>query len=72
MIEVIKCIDIEWDLEGAEDMIDKLPTEIEVNLDDVDEFLDDDITEDNSSIIADYLEDQYGFSVITFYYQFIR
>lgn len=68
----IKCIDIEWDLEGVEDMIGKLPTEVEVDLDDVDEFLDDDITEENSSIIADYLEDQYGYSVITFDYQTIR
>ena len=71
-MKTIKCIDIEWDLEGAEDMIGKLPEEVVVDLDDVDEFLDDDITEDNSSIIADYLEDQYGFSVITFDYQTLQ
>lgn len=68
----INCIDIEWDLEGAEDMEGKLPTEVIVELDDVVDFVDDDIDEENSSIIADYLEDQYGFCVLSFDYQTLQ
>lgn len=61
--------DIEWDTDGDAEMKLALPDSVEVNLDDVDDFLDDDITEDNSTIIADYLSDQYGFCVETFDYK---
>ena len=63
------CTDIEWDTDGDTEMKLALPDSVEVNLDDIDDFLDDDITEDNSTIIADYLSDQYGFCVETFDYK---
>ena len=65
----IMCTDIEWDTDGDTEMKLALPDSVEVNLDDIDDFLDDDITEDNSTIIADYLSDQYGFCVETFDYK---
>lgn len=70
----IKVIDIEWDTDGDEEVLAALPTEIVVDFADID-WLDgtpDDVTEDNSSDIADYLSDQYGFCVNSFDYQTIQ
>jgi hypothetical protein len=67
----IKVIDIEWDTDGDEEVLAALPTEIVVDFADID-WLDgtpDDVTEENSNDIADYLSDQYGFCVNGFDYQ---
>ncbi len=64
----IKCTDIEWATED-EEIFDTLPQEVGVDLDQVEDFDDEDITEDNSSIIADHLAEEYGFCVYSFNYQ---
>ncbi len=66
----IKCIDIEWATDD-EEIFETLPQEVIVDLDKIEDFDDDDITEDNSSIIADYLSDKYGFCLYSFDYQTI-
>ena len=71
----IKVIDIEWDTDDDQEVLDALPKEVIVNLEDID-WIDgevpNDITEDNSSDVADYLSDQYGFCVNSFDYQIIQ
>ena len=65
----------------TENMSNELPTEVIVTTDELDNFLwdlgevdgfGDDVTEDNSSVIADFLENKYGIGVVTFDYQTIR
>ena len=67
--------------EETENMSNELPTEVIVTTDELDHFLwdlgevdgfGDDVTEDNSSVIADFLEIKYGIGVVTFDYQTIR
>lgn len=68
--------------EETENMSNELPTEVIVTTDELDNFLGghygevdgfgDDVTEDNSSVIADFLELKYGIGVVTFDYQTIR
>ena len=68
----IECYEIEWDTDGDEEVLKHLPRTVIVDLHDVEWLEDNDtfeITEDNSSDIADYLSDQYGFCVFTFQYR---
>lgn len=67
--------------EETENMSNELPTEVIVTTDELDNFLwdlgevdgfGDDVTEDNSSVIAHFLELKYGIGVVTFDYQTIR
>lgn len=64
----IKCIDIEWDTDHDKEVFDSLPQEVEVDLD---ELGLEDVTEDNSSEIADHLSDRFGFCLWSFNYQTI-
>lgn len=67
----IKVIDIDWDTDGDEEVLAALPTEIVVDFADIDwlDGIPDDVTEENSNDIADYLSDQYGFCVNSFDYK---
>lgn len=65
----INCIDIEWDTDGDEEILATLPTEVIVDLNEIEGFEDEDVTEENSSDIADYLSDEYGFCIFSFNYQ---
>lgn len=67
----IKCIEIDWDTDGDKEIFEALPQEVVVNFEDVDWTNGEmplDVTEENSSDIADYLSDQYGFCVNSFNY----
>jgi hypothetical protein len=68
----IECNEIEWDTDGDEEVLKYLPRTVIVDLHDVEWLEDNDtfeITEENSSDIADYLSGQYGFYVFTFQYR---
>lgn len=61
----ILCTDIEWDTDGDERVSATLPKEFVVDLDLIGLT---DITEENSTEVADYLSDQFGFCVSSFQY----
>lgn len=64
----ITIIDIEWDTDdGMEDELGKpeLPDEVEFDMEWIGET---DVTEENTSMIADWLSDKYGFCVYKFDY----
>lgn len=58
--------EIDWDTDNDQEAFDSLPQEVELDLAELDLV---DVTEDNSSDIADHLSDMFGFCINSFHYR---